>query len=733
MAVRWTITFKTLTDKIGLVKVYDSTYSGDPIVVEPAVNAFSTTRQMQDFFQPVVTDSGYLRVIDNGIIEQHIEDLHPLGALDRPVEFYLDNILKWRGYISPESFTMDWEPAPCVVEFPLVGVLNILDSVTIQDNGTGLQPIAAFIKECLDATGFTWSKIVMVNQMLALDDGTYYDVPELRLSLSRYDFIALNNVENEDEAGWTQMIGESYLSVLESICRYFCWNAIQEGDVLYLSTPRLDLGSYPHDITYAALSSLASDPLSSPSGITWHSDYRAEKALSSLNWDGVNHRKSIKNGAKKVVIDADVNFNEDYFPRIKSDGADMADWDKTFHYETAQVHTDYFRGFVGFRSPAKENGIFRLWKALYYTPAGQDPTVIGWEIQDWAAPSGNTFPVQCRADVVKAFTYSYPHGGTDPDPKHIFKEFIRLCVHEKKDSKYYTIGNTYPMVTLYSYGANLFNSDGCFCINAFVNNACQVSDPQNTNMVDYDGLTYNGSFKNNLRMSLKVGNKYYQGNGTWGNTLAVFDVPVISEQSLLSETGTGHIKDTNDGTYNDAEGFIIPLDQTLEGKMELNIYPWIPGSVTGSDWIKTIFISGLNISYFNNNSDYKKGLHLSALTGVDFKDNKSVSLKLMSSKDAKIGNALLLWKGTPIGSESLFDYYTPTPTGGQEYQPEYWLLDSLVKVYSKPSTWLELQTAFDAALLMWTVISDNGRDYMITCSETDYADEHTKLIIASYE
>ena len=113
MAVRWTITFKTLKGRTGLVKVYDSTYSGDPIALEPAVEAFSTTRQQRDLFQPVVTDSGYLRIIDNGISEQAVEEIHPLGALDRPVEFYIDNVLKWRGYISPESFyTMFWIQSP---------------------------------------------------------------------------------------------------------------------------------------------------------------------------------------------------------------------------------------------------------------------------------------------------------------------------------------------------------------------------------------------------------------------------------------------------------------------------------------------------------------------------------------------------------------------------------------------------------------------------------------------
>lgn len=732
MAVRWQIAFKTLSGHDGLVKVYDSNYSGDVIELTPAVNPFYTSRKQQDMFQPVMTDSGYLRVIDDDIASQHIEDMHPLSAFDRPVEFYLDNVLKWRGYISPETYSVDWEPAPREVAFPLVGVLDVLDSVTITDNNVGLQPIAAFIKECLDATGFTWSKIVMVNQMTQIDDeGTLYDVPELRLSLSRYNFIQKNNAENEDDAGWTQMVGESYLTILKAICQYFCWVAVQDGDILYLSSARTDLGSYPHDVTYAALTALAADPLATPSGITYHADYRPEKSLSSIQWDGVNHRKSIKNGAKKISLDASANFNEDYFPKVKAEGADEADWDKTFHFESSQVHTDYFKGFVKFLNPAKENGTFRLWKALFYTPEGGDPVLIGWELQSWAAPSGNTFPVQARADVVKAFTYKWPHGSSDPDTKPSYRDFIRICVHEKYD-KYYTINDWRPMVTLLSYGNCLFGADGCFVINANVNNACQVSDPQNTDMVDYDGLTYNGSFKNSLRISLRVGSKWFDGT-EWGDSEEIFDVPVESDQSTLAETGTGHIKDTNDGTWADAEGFIIPITETLEGEMEVNIYPWIPGSQTGSDWIKTIFISGLTIGYHNNNQDYKKGLHLSTLTGIDFKNNVSVDLRMMSSKETKVGNSLLLWKGVPIGTNALFIYSVATSGGQEEYQPEYWLMDTLQKAYTKPSTWLELQTAYDDAMELWSLITYQSKRYLIIGSETEYADEHTKLTIASYE
>ena len=48
MAVRWTIAFKTLTERDGLVKVYDSTFSGTAIALTPAAEISYLTKEEQD-------------------------------------------------------------------------------------------------------------------------------------------------------------------------------------------------------------------------------------------------------------------------------------------------------------------------------------------------------------------------------------------------------------------------------------------------------------------------------------------------------------------------------------------------------------------------------------------------------------------------------------------------------------------------------------------------------------
>ena len=721
MGVRWQITFETDKHHTGIVKVYDSSYSGDPIDIEPAVDTFYTSRQMQEMSQPVVSESGYLRVIDNDIASEHIEDMHPVGALDRPVEFYLDGVLKWRGYISPETFTVDWEPAPREVAFPLVGALSALDSVTIEKNLTNRQSIAAFLYEILEATGFTWSKIVMVTQMESLNDGTTYDVPELRLQLSRYNFMAGTGADNIDDVDWTPIAGDSYLKILQDICTYFCWTAIQEGDVLYLSSLRTDLTSYPKSVTWAALEALAEDPTDSPEGISDESS-RPLVAFSGINLDGVNHRKSIKNGARKITIESNLNNRDDIVPRIGYKGRVLTDWLE----DIWELPDSKFIGHCLFLDPSKEPTVLFMYGEEYYEFDSQWlPVQV-----DWQVPTEEYNP-PCGA-IVKGFTFAYdPTETPDPNPVTIYRNMLRL---RRGGLEHVVIGSSHVLASIRSVAAGFFPAGGALFINGNVFNSAPDDRPDFP-AGDAEGLTQVGPFLNNLYLRIRLGDKYFNGT-SWQSVPATFPVEVIAvnEPASLWSGGPGKIKNTSPGGYDGIEGYCIPIEENMEGLLVIDFFSWEnKPDQTGSDRINTIFIDSLDIRYVNEFiSDETHGVRLTAMTGTPFKDNKDVTLNLTSCIGVKQGQSLLFWDGAPIGDRELFEYAENVGEQAAS-QPEYWLLDSLLKAYSQPSVWLELEASLDSALLMWSLIGLNSKKYLITTLETNYASEHTKMIIASYE
>lgn len=713
MAVRWQITFKTLKDRTGLVKVYDSSYSGDPITLTPAVSAFSVSRQQTDFFQPVMTDSGYLRVIDNGLVVEHIEDMHPAGALDRPVEFYLDGTLKWRGYISPESFTMDWEPAPREVAFPLVGVLGVLETVNIEDDNTGVQPIAAFIKECLDATGFTWSGITMLPQMESVSiETTEYDVPELRLSLSRYNFIAPNNSENRDDEDWTPMVGQSYLTILKAICQYFGWVAFQEQDKLVLTTPRVDLTSYLTTLSYAALTAIAADPTAAPSGITV-STLRPTKALSSFGWDGVNHRKSLRNGHKKVILTTNLGYSDNIFPKISYNGKVLTSWDEANPDWSGFTREYYAR--VQWLDPAYENVILHRYQWDFdESEFNELPWQPPQNLAQLPRPSGAIVQADFWESMTGKINYNY-------------SSYIRLAA--AKDLGLAHTNEPLPLMTIIAPQVGIMAKDGALCIN-FQSVQASYCDNNTAGADDTHGLSAVQNLNGALRMSIKVGDKYYDGDsGTWVSELTI--------NEILCEGGTIHNEKILQEPYNGANGYIMAIDENMTGRIEVTFYPWKDNDATGSAFAPgsaALYLGGMSVGYYNDAEAYRvsEGLRLAAVTNKAFNEDMSVTLAMSSIRDARIGNGILWWNGSPIGNSDIFTYNQSA--GGQEAsQPEYWLLDSMVKAYTKPSTWLELETEYDDSLSLLSLVSHDSKSFIITTCETDYANEHSKLIIASYE
>ena len=740
MAVRWTITFKTLKDRTGLVKVYDSSYSGDPIALTPAVSAITTTRQASALFQPVMTDSGYLRVIDNGISAQHIEDMHPIGALDRPVEFYIDNVLEWRGYISPESFSVNWEAAPREVAFPLVGALSVLDSVDIQETGTDLQPIAKFIKEILTATGFSWSKIILAKQMESVDG--YEGFPEFRLSVSRYRFVNYNTAQNIDDPDWTRYVGNSYLEVLRKICLYFGWTASQQGANLILSNSRLDLTDADFEsITWSDLGDLASDP---KTDITPVAETRPELAVGSLDFDGVNHRKSIQNGHKKVTVETNVATVDSIYPQIFFNGKEQAFYE---HKQTVGLIDIYGR--VRFLDPSKENvSLF-----VYTWDDVREVFVRG----NWRKPTGEVFPMTPRADIVEGFTFEKSSGpNPPPDPRNNYKKYLRLCRKLRIDdsgsgsgsggSTWKTLPGNKELAYISAGESGFFAKGGALCFSCHVHNNYMRDDTSGGGSfyVDDEGLTQWGPFGGNLRMSVRIGDKYYDGDGQWGDDEVVFAVATkavgnSSPGGNPSVYADGIVVDTNNGQYQGAEGYVMPIPEDMVGRIEISLYSWqdTDGPTIYPDKVNTIYLHDFSVRYFNDFiTDHPDdiGVRISQLTGRAFKSDLTSSLDISSLGEEQppiASNSYLFWDGSPIGSSELFVYCDEDET--TLAQPEYWLMDSLCKAYTNPATWLELEVSADDDIQLYSVFTYQGDKYLVTYIDADYNSEHLKIKIASYE
>lgn len=712
MAVRWQITFKTIKDRTGLVKIYDSDYSGDPIELTPAVNPFSTTISRSDMMEPVASDSGYLRVISTGAAAEYIEDIHPMGGMDRPVEFYLDGELQWRGFISPEAYSLDWESAPTEVSFSLVGVLQALEGVNMTDTGVGRQTIAAFLKEILTATGFTWSKIIFPPQLLYLNITDYPFSPttfgEARLALSRYNYIHANQNDERDDPTWTEMVGDSYMTCLSDICRYFGWVAYQYGDALVLDSPRRDLTSLDV-ITLAQLDLIIADPTAS---VTVTHSSRGAIQVTGLDFDGNQHRKSINNGCRKVSVKTTDNVSGDVYPSLDFKGNTIKTWDQDF-----TPGSDHFYARVCWLNTEREHVKLHAYRFV-------DGHVT--EVP-WAPPAQNSELSLPAGSVVKAETWQ----SFDDKANYNFINYIRISANLGNNVHFDT---DVPMIEITSRQIGCFPAGGALCISGNVRNSFFLRGIASEPTIESAGLTQVGSFDNNIRMSLAVGEKWWNGSA-WVNQEAIFSVRAEQPGGDYPFNGTfstGQVKNTKTLSmpYNGAMGYIIPISTMLEGMVKVKIYPWISDvpeyHVWGEDFA-ALYISDLAFRYYadtdNQNED---GISMSLPAGDKFREEKSVQLNITSSLDNKIGLATL-WHGNDPAEKFGYD-----DIAAAFIRPERKLLRTLKELYSLPATELVLQ--IDApSFKPYQTLQYDSKNYMVMGQVTDYADEHTKLTIMSYE
>lgn len=715
MVARWTIQFATITGSDGLIVIYDADYTGeDTISLIPTSNPISISMHKEDMLTPVMSDSGYLRIVNDGNPDSDIDDIYPGNAMDRPVVLYIDGVITWRGYISPEAYSADYTASPVVVEFPLVGVLNALGAFNITDTGVGLQLIADFIKQCLLQTGFTWEGLIFPRQLLEFDD--FSNAGELRLELSRYNFLHENTSDNVEDADWTPFIGDSYLSILQNVCQYFGWTASQQGTYLLLSTPRTDIEDYVV-VDYENLEALVLNP---------SQDFTVEPITRPIVTppaaDGTAHRRSRSNGYKRVTLLTNLNPGMDIVPQINYNG----NIEKTFNIiiDVSQAGTqDYLHAQDRFLDITHENIILHAYRMNGST----------YQEVDWALPT--LFADYClpQAYLVKASSWKEEEHITD----YSYRNYLRISA-----DKTFNLGGHFaynvPMASITSRGIGEYHAGCAIAINATVFNSFMQESGLFLQKDTY-GMTQWGPFNNNLRVSLKIGNKYYKpSTGTWVARETIFEIPAgvkteDGEWTDMTVRAQGSILNTKtlDMPWDGASGFIIPVTETLMGTMTLTFFPWIKNHSMGEDDDFTaLFIGDLDVSYYSDSTRRdSEGIRIMSFTGRDFSKDYEIKYNLTSLKDDRIGHGLLWYDGTPIGQTIELTY----PGEQTLYQPERWAMQTLLKLYSKPSEKLTLETEYSSTLKLYDLIQINDKNYIITGIDTDFADDHTTLTVINYE
>lgn len=223
MALHWQMSFRSLrTDELYTVKIYDDSYNGSVVQLTGADVPFETQEDYDgDMFQPVRTQSGYLRIVDDGNLNWR--SIIPQTDTSRPVQLTdSNNNVLWQGFLQAQNFGANLFTSPQIHEFPLQCSLTITSIYKVDYLQTEMQNFAYLLEEIL----------TNIPQMCRPYNIYVQGGSDAQAWLMKK--IDWQNFVNIKSDGTTEA-NKTLYECLESLCRFWGWTARTQGQNLYLT------------------------------------------------------------------------------------------------------------------------------------------------------------------------------------------------------------------------------------------------------------------------------------------------------------------------------------------------------------------------------------------------------------------------------------------------------------------------------------------------------------------
>ena len=236
MANNYTIQFMSLrTATVYTVSVGGGT--GAAIHLKGGAQPFTTQEASdEDMFTPIRTQSGYLRIVDDGkdangnaLEANWWKDMIPATGTSRPVTLTHQEggqtIVDWQGFMQAQTFSGSLYGNPQEREFPVQCGLAALNGERTNYNN-GLKNFAFTIKEVCDMMATKSSNVIQIDTIM-IQGGA----DARQWLLNRIDWMMF---ASEDSDGELQA-KNTLVDVLTDVCQFWGWTARIKGKTFYLT------------------------------------------------------------------------------------------------------------------------------------------------------------------------------------------------------------------------------------------------------------------------------------------------------------------------------------------------------------------------------------------------------------------------------------------------------------------------------------------------------------------
>lgn len=316
--IRWQIPFVSLGGTHYRIDIYDEgTFT--PATLTGGTSPFTTSESDSDnYFEPIRTQSGTIEVCtlmpDGNYIT--LDELLPANNIARPVRLInTDNsdAIEWQGFLSCEAYNQDYVGVPQIIQLPIISVLEAMASVPADPlRLSGLNTVVNIINNILE---------VFIAEA-GVSYFTEYFIPSIacgRNILSKYidNTVLFNTKEYNNENSTTYIVdGLSLKDCLARIATYMGW-CVRENSISLFFMAAEETTGYIRRYRQGRIT---------PGGetqIVWVPDISDTQVvtgnISSLQWRGTDHQRTVSQGAKSVEVvaklrDSKVNISMPEFP-----------------------------------------------------------------------------------------------------------------------------------------------------------------------------------------------------------------------------------------------------------------------------------------------------------------------------------------------------------------------------------------------------------------------------------
>ena len=721
-AIRWQIPFVSRLKTAYRVDIYDEGYTGSPVQLIGGTSPFTTDEDdSDDYFAPIRVQTGTLTVCthdEDGNVLITLDDILPANNISRPVKLWrllgggAAGVLEWQGFLSCEAYDQDYTDIPQHLQLPVISVLEAMASVQLdQTRSSGLQLVSACLRTVLQEIDIQSGMTCFTN--------IYYSRTDYRI-LSKYiDMtVMFEQKEYNNENSTTYIVsGLSAKDALERLCSFMGWIAREKGSEIYLQRIGEEVGMYREAL--ANFPGFAQDENITEAGIA---------ATFDDHWAGVDHKRTIQQGAKSVEVVAGL---KKYELKIEIPECPVGSLVESYYslnnipqylYELGNSNAQAYSHCTFAYYAARCFGGFTNWEAYWqstfqnafsYMAAGVNSTAKNYRIGAYQ------FTFYAGAFLVK---YSWENSGsatahsTNNALHCIFFPRSINAGWEPNQSNFdrTKVSNIFSINSITDYRC----SSGYLCVKAISDTIFML--PESPQLQHHTDLNRDWI----VVYELQFGNKWWNGT-SWQNTQCTFNATMTKNGFKPNWDETMHIEET--------EGLLIPISGLMSGIVTLKIWP-LASSPSGyemeSQATLEMLFTQLSVDHILPDNDLltdRSENHYFRLLCTNFRDEISIGTDLASMLNNQPSPSLIMNSET----EAMTELNYGTDQVPDMRRPEVDLLNRLAAYYGAARQRLDLivehPTAAPLPLLRLNGISPDTRKYLPLAESRDWIEDTSTL------